>query len=350
MVSVEQTSIEQLTSGRQAAGAKRASFGDDAVIACDSLVRIYSTAGIEVQALQGLDLLIEPGELTALVGASGSGKSTLLNILAGLDTPTAGRARVAGHDLLGMGARERLAYRRETVGFLWQQTSRNLFAHLTAAENVALPMRLAAKGRRARQRRTTELLDALGVGYCQDRMPAQMSGGEQQRVAIGVALANEPAVLFADEPTGELDTATGEEVFAALRTANADFGVTILVVTHDQQVSEQVRRTIAMRDGRISTEVLRHTATDEHGQEADVAQEYAVLDRAGRLQIPRDFVEALDMRDRVLLALEPDHVGVWPDAIDRDGEGRRPAVRHPVRGRHERDSGRPAPQGGQQDA
>ena len=106
-----------------------------------------------------------------------------------------------------MGARERLAYRRETVGFLWQQTSRNLFSHLTAAENVALPMRLAAKGRQARQRRTTELLDALGVGYCRDRMPAQMSGGEQQRVAIGVALANEPAVLLADEPTGELDTA-----------------------------------------------------------------------------------------------------------------------------------------------
>ena len=347
MVSVEpKTSIEQLTSGERAAGGKRASFGDDAVIACDSLVRIYSTAGIEVQALQGLDLLIEPGELTALVGASGSGKSTLLNILAGLDTPTAGRARVAGHDLLGMGARERLAYRRETVGFLWQQTSRNLFSHLTAAENVALPMRLAAKGRRARQRRTTELLDALGVGYCRDRMPAQMSGGEQQRVAIGVALANEPAVLLADEPTGELDTATGEEVFAALRTANTGLGVTILVVTHDQQVSEQVRRTIAIRDGRISTEVLRHTSTDEHGQEADVAQEYAVLDRAGRLQIPRDFIETLDMRDRVLLALEADHVGVWPDAAGRDGAPG-PVVRRRVHGRHERDGGRPAPDGGQ---
>ncbi len=349
MVSVEQTSIEQLTSGHQATGAERASFGDDAVIACDSLVRIYSTAGIEVQALQGLDLLIEPGELTALVGASGSGKSTLLNILAGLDAPTAGRARVAGHDLLGMGARERLAYRRETVGFLWQQTSRNLFSHLTAAENVALPMRLAAKGRRPRQRRTTELLDALGVGYCQDRMPAQMSGGEQQRVAIGVALANEPAVLLADEPTGELDTATGEEVFAALRTANTDLGVTILVVTHDQQVSEQVRRTIAIRDGRISTEVLRHTATDEHGQEADVAQEYAVLDRAGRLQIPRDFIETLDMRDRVLLALEADHVGVWPDAAGRDG-ATGPVVRRRVHGRHERDGGGPAPDDGQREA
>jgi energy-coupling factor transporter ATP-binding protein EcfA2 len=152
-------------------------------------------------------------------------------------------------------------------------------------------------------------------------------------VAIGVALANDPAVLLADEPTGELDTGTGEEVFAALRTANSDLGVTILVVTHDLQVSEQVRRTIAIRDGRISTEVLRHTATDEEGREADVAQEYAVLDRAGRLQIPRDFIETLDMRDRVLLALEPDHVGVWPDAAVRDGVPQR------AHGRHERGAG-----------
>jgi ABC-type lipoprotein export system ATPase subunit len=343
---LERTSIEELTSlGREpdapgVPASKRAAFGDDAVIACDSLVRIYSTAGIEVQALQGLDLLIEQGELTALVGASGSGKSTLLNILAGLDTPTAGRARVAGHDLLAMGTRERLDYRRQSVGFLWQQTSRNLFSHLTAAENVALPMRLAAHSRKARKQRTSELLDTLGVGYCRDRMPAEMSGGEQQRVAIGVALANGPAVLLADEPTGELDTSTGEEVFAALRTANTDLGVTILVVTHDQQVSEQVRRTIAIRDGRISTEVLRHTQTDAEGQEADVAQEYAVLDRAGRLQIPRDFIETLEMRDRVLLALESDHVGVWPDAAGR-GDG--PGLHHRRHGRHERDGGTPTP-------
>jgi ABC-type lipoprotein export system ATPase subunit len=335
---MERTSIDQLTgagtgplaaAGPGAAaglGAGTPAFGASAVIACDRLVRIYSTAGIEVQALQGLDLLIEPGELTALVGASGSGKSTLLNILAGLDTPTAGQARVAGHDLLAMGAAERLAYRRGVVGFLWQQTSRNLFSHLTAAENVAQPMRLAGLRRAERRRRTPDLLRMLGVGYCADRMPAQMSGGEQQRVAIGVALANQPTVLLADEPTGELDTETSEEVFGALRTANAELGVTILVVTHDQQVSDQARRTIAIRDGRISSEVLRRTETDSRGREADVAQEYSVLDRAGRLQIPRDFIESLGMRDRVLLALEIDHVGVWPDAA---GPPRRPAG-HPA--------------------
>jgi ABC-type lipoprotein export system ATPase subunit len=321
---VERTSIDQLTEAGQGTGAapvratRETGFGT-AVIACDSLVRIYSTAGIEVQALQGLDLLIEPGELTALVGASGSGKSTLLNILAGLDAPTAGQARVAAHDLLAMGARERLAYRRTVVGFLWQQTSRNLFSHLTAAENVALPMRLAGQSRATRRSRSEELLEMAGVGYCRDRMPAQMSGGEQQRVAIGVALANQPSVLLADEPTGELDSESADQVFASLRTANTALGVTILVVTHDQQVSEQVRRTIAIRDGRISTEVLRRTTVDSGGQAADVAQEYSVLDRAGRLQIPRDFIDSLGMRDRVLLALEPDHVGVWPDTANPGG-------------------------------
>ncbi|MGO8887087.1 MAG: ABC transporter ATP-binding protein [Streptosporangiaceae bacterium] len=321
---MEQTSIDELTGRHDPAGLSgarpRSAPADRAVIACERLVRIYSVAGIEVQALQGLDLLIDPGELTALVGASGSGKSTLLNILAGLDTPTAGQARVAGHDLLTMGSRDRLAYRRGTVGFLWQQTSRNLFSHLTAKENVTLPMRLAGLGRAERARRTSELLDVLSVGYCSDRTPAQMSGGEQQRVAIGVALANQPAVLLADEPTGELDSETADQVFAAMRTANAELGVTILVVTHDQQVSAQVRRTIAIRDGQISTEVLRRTTTDEHGRESDVAQEYSVLDRAGRLQIPRAFINSLGIRDRVRLALEPDHVGVWPDASHQSGQ------------------------------
>jgi len=322
---VERTSIEQLTSGAGAprerggatAGTAAVERAGDAVIACDRLVRIYSTAGIEVQALQGLDLLVGNGELTALVGASGSGKSTLLNILAGLDTPTAGQARVAGHDLLGMGAAGRLGYRRSVVGFLWQQTGRNLFSHLTAAENVALPMRLAGVRRGKRRPRAMELLEMMGVGYCAHRMPAEMSGGEQQRAAIGVALANKPAVLLADEPTGELDSDSADQVFGALRAANAELGVTILVVTHDPQVSAQVRRTIAIRDGRISTEVLRRTTVDDRGEASDVAQEYSVLDRAGRLQIPRDFIESLGMRDRVLLALEPDHVGVWPDRAGR---------------------------------
>jgi ABC-type lipoprotein export system ATPase subunit len=314
------SAIDDLIAASAVSGSARAEPAGTAMIFCDRLVRIFSVADVETQALQGLDLEVQAGEVTALVGASGSGKSTLLNILAAQDQPTGGQARVAGHDLLTMGARERLAYRRSTVGFIWQQTSRNLLSHLTAAENIALPMQLAGAGRSARRRRPGELLGLLGLADCADRVIAELSGGQQQRVAVGVALANEPAVLLADEPTGELDSETAEGVFAALRTANAELGVTVLIVTHDDMVSQHVRRTIAIRDGRISTEVLRRTQTDEDGQEAEVAQEYSVLDRAGRLQLPTEFVGALGLRDRVRLALEPDHVGVWPDRQHPEAE------------------------------
>ncbi|MFI5805981.1 ABC transporter ATP-binding protein [Streptomyces sp. NPDC051561] len=277
---------------------------DEGLIHCDNVVRVYRTEDVEVQALQGLDLVVDEGECVALVGASGSGKSTLLSILSGLDLPTAGRARVAGHDLLAMGRAERLGYRRSTVGFVYQQTGRNLLPYLTALENVALPMKYARVPRRKRAALAGELLDALGVGYCRSRRPQQMSGGEQQRVAVAVAGANSPQVLFADEPTGELDTASGEEVFAALRRANEELGMTVLVVTHDPLVSEQVRRTVRIRDGRTATETLR-AAGDPGGEE------FAVLDRVGRLQLPREHIERYGLRGRVRLSAESDHVGVW---------------------------------------
>ncbi|MFF0224373.1 ABC transporter ATP-binding protein [Streptomyces sp. NPDC004629] len=294
----------------------RPAYGHDALITCDRVVRIFSTDGVEVQALQGLDLLVREGELMALVGASGSGKSTLMNILAGLDTPTAGAARVAGRDLLTMTAKDRLVYRRDVVGFVWQQTSRNLLPYLTAAQNVALPLSLSGTRlrRRARTERALELLELLEVADCRDRRPQQMSGGQQQRVAIAVALANSPAVLLADEPTGELDSHTAAQVFDAFRTANERLGTTIVIVTHDQAVAAEVRRTVAIRDGRTSTEVLRRSEIDSAtGHETVVAREYAMLDRAGRLQLPAEYTQALGMRDRVALELEPDHIGVWPD-------------------------------------
>ncbi|MGN9811691.1 ABC transporter ATP-binding protein [Micromonospora sp. BQ11] len=283
-------------------------------IVCDGLVRIFTTEGVEVVALQGLDLVVDQGELLAIVGASGSGKSTVLNILSGLDVPTAGIARVAGYDLLTMSPRKRLAYRRHTVGFVWQQTGRNLLPYLSARENVELPMRLAGRRGRALRRRAVELLETVGVGYCADRRPGQMSGGEQQRCAIAVAVANDPEVLFADEPTGELDEATAGEVFAALRAINAELGVTIVVVTHDPQVASQVRRTVAIRDGRTASEVRRSARIGADGVEELVTEEYAVLDRAGRMQLPAAFVDALELRDRVKLTLEPDHVQVRPGA------------------------------------
>ncbi len=289
-------------------------------IVCDNQVKIYKVADLEVVALQGLDLLVEPGEFLALVGASGSGKSTLMNILGGLDVPSAGRAVVAGHDLGEMGRSARTAYRRRVIGFVWQQTGRNLLGYLTARQNVELPMLMNGVNRSERRRRSTQLLDRVGLAERADHRPERMSGGEQQRTAIAVALANQPAVLFADEPTGELDSTTAHDVFELLRSVNQELGVTIVVVTHDPLVSEQVSRTIAIRDGRTSTETLRRRAINAEGDHHVISEEYAVLDRAGRLQLPAAHVEALGLERRVRLALEPDHISVWPDR-DRSGDG-----------------------------
>ena len=286
-------------------------------IVCDGLVKIYQTSDIEVVALQGLDLDVEPGELVTLVGASGSGKSTLLNVLGGLDQPTAGRAYVAGHDLLTMRPPDRIAFRRQAIGFIWQQTARNLLPYLDARANVEFPMTFTGAGRRERRQRADELLGLVGMSARADHRPGQLSGGEQQRVAIAVALANEPSVLLADEPTGELDTTTAEAVVDVLRTVNVELGVTGVIVTHDPLVSSHVDRTIAIRDGRISTETLR--ARD--AATGVISQEYAVLDAAGRLQLPEHYVTALDLRRRVRLELERDHVGVWPEGTPHRDSG-----------------------------
>lgn len=292
-------------------------FGRDALIVCDNLVRIYQTGSIEVQALQGLDLLVDEGEMIALVGASGSGKSTLLSLLAGIDAPTAGRARVDTWDLLSMSRADRLEYRRHTVGFVRQQTSRNLVPYLSARQMVELPMSVARTPRRERRPRAEALLEAVGVAHCAGRRPAQLSGGEQTRVAICVALANRPRVLLADEPTGDLDTETSGQVFGALRAVNRELGVTVVIVTHDPEVSGQVERTVAIRDGRTSSEVLRRRTTTADGEHEVIAEEYAVMDRAGRVQVPKDYREALALTRRVRLALEADHVTLRPDHSDR---------------------------------
>lgn len=310
-------------------------------ILCVDLVRIFTAQGVEVQALQGLNLRVDKGEMVALVGASGSGKSTLMTILSGLDTPTAGEALVAGHDLLSMKRAERVAYQRHSVGFVWQQTSRNLLPYFTAAENIAMAMAVGRSVPAAkRQAKTGELLDLLEVGDCRDRRPGEMSGGQQQRVAIAVAIANSPAVLLADEPTGELDEATSVEVLEAMEAVNRERGVTVLIVTHDPAVSGQVRRTVQIRDGRTSTEVLRRSHIDEDGLEHHVAEEFAVLDRAGRMQLPTEFTNQLNLRDRVRLALEPDHVGVWPGQREREAErAAQPDADAPAAQRHGRHSG-----------
>ncbi len=290
-------------------------------IVCDNLVKIYKIADLEVVALQGLDLAVEQGEFIAVVGASGSGKSTLQNILGGMDVPTAGKAEVAGFDLTSLTSKERTIYRRSIVGFVWQQTTRNLLPYLNAEENVELPLILEGLRGADRREYAVELLRLVGMGERAGHKPDQLSGGEQQRVAIAIALANRPRVLFADEPTGELDTETAAEIFATLRSANRELGVTVVVLTHDPLVSEQVDRTIAIRDGRTSTETLRRREVDELGDHQVIAEEFAVLDRTGRLQLPQEYMDALDLERRVRLELEPDHIGVWPDKHHREQNG-----------------------------
>lgn len=287
------------------------------LVICDNLVKIYKIAELEVVALQGLDLTVGEGEFIAIVGSSGSGKSTLLNILGGLDTPSAGSVSVAGFDLLNLSGGQRTIYRRRTIGFVWQQTARNLLPYLTAVENVEMPMTLDGGKKRYRRHRAMELLELVGLADRHGHRPAELSGGEQQRVAIATAIANSPPVLFADEPTGELDTAASSEIFEVLRTVSRDSGVTIVVVTHDALVAEHVNRTVAIRDGRTSSEVLRRTEVDSAGEHRTIAEEFAVLDRVGRLQLPHEYVDALELERRVRLTLDPDHINVWPDREER---------------------------------
>jgi ABC-type lipoprotein export system ATPase subunit len=277
-------------------------------IECDNLVKIYKIADLEVVALQGLDLIVEAGEMMALIGPSGSGKSSLMNILGGLDIPTAGRVRVGDYNLLEMTRREQTLYRRREVGFVWQQTARNLLPYLTARENAELPMALNGISRRERRARAEDLLERVGLGDRMDHRPDRLSGGEQQRVAIAVAMANRPSLLLADEPTGEVDSEAGELIFQVMRQLRDEFGVTIIIVTHDVQVANRVDRVVGMRDGRTSTEILRR----RDGDVLLADEEYAILDRAGRLQLPEAFIDALDMEDRVRLRLQEDRVEVFP--------------------------------------
>lgn len=260
-------------------------------IECRDLFKIFKLAELEVVALRGVDLEVVPGEITAIVGASGSGKTTLLNILAGLERPSAGQVRVGDRDLLNISDRELVLYRRQEVGFVWQSTSRNLVPYLNVRDNLELPMAIARVPKSQRRERSTELLAAMQMDDKAQRFPDQLSGGEQQRVSIGVALANRPPLLLADEPTGELDTQMADEIFGLLRQMNQAFGVTVVVVTHYPGVARHTNRVVHIRDGRISAESFMQTTFRRPGDR--VQQEYLVVDRVGRLQLPPDYVERL---------------------------------------------------------
>jgi ABC-type lipoprotein export system ATPase subunit len=304
-------------------------MSDEAFIACDNLVKIYKVAELEVVALQGLDLAIGDGEMLGIVGASGSGKSTLLNILGGLDRPSAGQVMVDGQDLLKLseGALDR--YRRREVGFVWQQVGRNLIPYLSARENVELPMTVAGAGLREKRRRSRELLEAVDLWEHRKHRMAQLSGGQQQRVAIAVALANRPKVLLADEPTGEVDSATAQGLLDLFRELNRAYGLTTIVVTHDPQIARQVDRVVAIRDGRTSTETIRRVSqleqamvgeqqvggeAVENGEEEVTYHHYVVVDSAGRLQVPAEYLEQLGIGDRATLEVAEDAILIRPAA------------------------------------
>jgi len=282
---------------------------EEIFVNCDNLVKIYKIADLEVVALQGLDLTVAKGDILALVGPSGAGKSTLLNVIGGLDTPSAGKVQIADYDLLAMKDRQRVTYKREMVGFVWQQPSRNLLPYLSSKENVELPMMLNSMNGSDRSRRAEDLLNIVGLADRADFRPNQLSGGQQQRVAIAVALANNPPLLLGDEMTGQIDSQSAAEVFETLHKVHESFNTTIILVTHDPLVSSLVDRVVAIRDGRTSTEIRRHR--DEISGDVD-EEEWVILDQAGRLQLPKTYVESLALKERVKVRLEDDHVTVWP--------------------------------------
>jgi len=285
-------------------------------VMCEDLFKIYKIADLEVVALRGLDLAVQNGEVVAIVGASGSGKSTLLNILAGYDAPSAGRVSVGGKDLLQMSSREVEEYRRIDVGFIWQQTSRNMFPYLTAMENVTLPMMLTNTPGRERSERARDLLELVGLGHRLDHTPEKLSGGEQQRVAIAVALANKPPLLLADEPTGELDDATAAEILDLFGSVNQDMGTTILIVTHDPDIAYKVGRVVMIRDGKMSTEIRRKVTFERIQSEADtdaILEEFVLVDASGRIQIPQDYLDQIKIGERARVQIEDGTVTLRPE-------------------------------------
>lgn len=272
-----------------------------AFIECDNLVKLYKSDEVEVMALAGLDLRVEEGELLAVIGKSGSGKSTLLNMLGGLEQPSAGRLYVDGKDLFSFSSKQLGIYRKNTVGFVWQNSGRNLFFYMTAEENIKAVIR--NKTGKEKQERAEYLLNRVGLSGKAKSFPSQLSGGEQQRVAIAVALANEPKLLLADEPTGAVDEKTAKQIQELFYSLNEELHVTIIIVTHDLSLADRVKRVVMISDGKIGTEKIMREAYQEklravEGKEFSLEDrevshdEYAVLDRSGRVQLSEAVREA----------------------------------------------------------
>jgi len=285
------------------------------IIQCDNLVKIYKTKDSEVLALQGLDMTIEPGELMAIVGKSGSGKSTFLNMIGGLDRPSAGRLFVDGKDLFKMTGKSLIEYKKRTVGFVWQNNARNLFPYLNSIQNIQVPMIFTSE--KKKRERAQQLLELVGMAHRKYSRLGELSGGEQQRIAIAIALANNPKILLADEPTGSVDKKTADYILDVFRELNNTLKTTIVIVTHDMNLAKKVNRVVSMQDGKISSEM--HAKGDYKKRMAelstfdDMHDEYTILDRAGRLQIPRDLLEKMGVHDnKVRLEYVNDTIVIKP--------------------------------------
>ncbi len=284
-------------------------------VVCTDVFKIFKVADLEVVALRGLDLTVYESEVVALVGASGSGKSTLLNILAGYDSPSAGQVTIAGKDLINMKGSEIEKFHREEIGFVWQQTSRNLFPYLTSLENVALPMLLSTTSDSERKNRSEHLLNMVGMEHRSDHIPDQLSGGEQQRVAIAVGLANDPSLILADEPTGELDDRTASEILDLFGKVNQESKTTIVIVTHDPDIAYKVGRVVVIKDGKTSSEIHRRDLDSKISGEMDKTkplEESLLIDSNGRVQIPRELLQTTGITNKVKAVAENTSIRIQP--------------------------------------
>lgn len=271
---------------------------ETSMIQCDNLVKIYKTKDSEVLALQGLDMKVMTGELMAIVGKSGSGKSTFLNMIGGLDKPSAGKLFVDGKNLFTMSCFDLIEYKKNTVGFVWQNNARNLFPYLSALENIQVPMMFTSK--KNQKQKAQKLLEMVGMAHRKHNKLGELSGGEQQRIAIAIALANDPKILLADEPTGSVDKQTADYILDIFRELNKTLNTTVIIVTHDSSLAKKVNRVVSIQDGKISSEM--HARYDFNGmedfsQEGEIHEEYTILDRAGRLQLPHEMLEKIGVQD-----------------------------------------------------
>jgi ABC-type lipoprotein export system ATPase subunit len=285
------------------------SVSDPMVVRCENLVHVFGTPGSEVAALRGVDFSVRGGEMVGLLGPSGAGKSTLLWHLAGLLRPTAGTVDVGGHRLAGMPASDLARFRAREIGVVLQGSARNVLPYLSGIENVRHVQRAAPGGSRAKRDRAFHLLDAVGIAGVAHRNAGRLSGGEQQRLARAVALANAPSLLLADEPTSQLDPASAGAVVDLLRSVNAEFGTTIVVVTHDAAVGSALGRTVTIRDGRI-------------GAEGRAGEDYVVVARDGTVQIPPELLDALPPGS-LARAVRTEHGLELRKVAEMDGEGSR---------------------------